>query len=264
MVKLPTVKSKLLKVRADTLRIHPTAQRDILPSRLKKFLAELDLDAIGVLHAVEYAIGGEMALWIVDGQHRWRALIDHGFGEWTVEVKVHVDVKDDAKASALFLKLNDRAVVSPYARYRNELKAGQEDAVGVDNIVGRFDLEVSNYKDDSRLTCPVSLKKVYNVDEGSTLNETLKMIVSAWGSKSAALEGKVIEGLAMVLSRYNGVMEKEVMSKKLSKYPGGASGIVGDARGLQEFRKVAIPRCIAERIIETYNKGRKSGLLEKL
>lgn len=261
---MPAVKSKLLRVRADSLRVHPTAQRDILPARLKKFLAELDLDAIGVLHVVEYAINGEAAMWIVDGQHRWRALIDHGFGEWMVEVKVHVDVKDDAKASALFLKLNDRAVVTPYARYMNELSAGQEEAVGVENVVGRFALKVSNYKDDSRLACPVSLKKVYCIDDGNTLNETLKMIVSAWGTKSSALEGKIIEGLAMVLSRYNGVMEKEAMSRKLAKYPGGAFGIVGDARGLQEFRKTAMPRCIAERIIETYNKGRRVGQLEKL
>ena len=68
-------RSKIVRVEAQTLRLHPSAQRDIVPSKLKKLIAELDLDAIGVLHAVEYEINGENATWVIDGQHRWRARI---------------------------------------------------------------------------------------------------------------------------------------------------------------------------------------------
>ena len=62
--------TKLLKIRADQLQPHPLAQRDTVPSRLKKLVQNLDLDAIGVLHAVEYAINGEKGTWIIDGQRR--------------------------------------------------------------------------------------------------------------------------------------------------------------------------------------------------
>src|SRR5690606_15270957 len=105
-------KTKLVKVRADTLAVHPYAQRDLVPSKLKKLMTDLDLDAIGVLHAVEYPIRGQAKLWVIDGQHRLHALLEHGFGEWEVEVKIHVDVDNDARASQLFLKLNDRSPVS--------------------------------------------------------------------------------------------------------------------------------------------------------
>lgn len=37
---------------AKCLRIHPRAQRAILPSKLKKMVASLDLNAIGVIHVV--------------------------------------------------------------------------------------------------------------------------------------------------------------------------------------------------------------------
>ena len=52
-------KSKMIKVRADSLSIHPYAQRDLVVRKLKQLSAELDLDAIGVLHAVEYPIRGK-------------------------------------------------------------------------------------------------------------------------------------------------------------------------------------------------------------
>lgn len=257
-------KTSVVKVRADSLAIHPYAQRAIIPATLKKRLAELDLDAIGVLHAVKYPINGEEKLWIIDGQHRVRALIDHGFGDWLVEVKVHDDIKDDAGACAMFLKLNNRATVAPFDTYENELKAGDSSAVGVKKICGRYGIEVSRGAGDARATCVSALKKLYKMDGGKTLDISLGTIVTAWGTKASALEGKLIEGMGLVFGRYNGTIDQAVLTKKLAKYAGGASGLVGDARGLMDFRRATLARCIAERVIETYNVGRRAGQLDPL
>ena len=136
----PLSRSKFMRVEARSLRVHPLAQRRLVPSKLKKLMADLDLDAIGVLHCVEYEIDGVLAIWIIDGQHRWRALMDHGFGEWLVEVKIHTEVTDNARASELFLKLNDRAVVSPFDRFQNEVGAHMPAAVGATRILQARDL----------------------------------------------------------------------------------------------------------------------------
>jgi hypothetical protein len=125
----------MVKMRADALAPHPFAQRELVPARLRKLMAELDLDAIGVLHAVEYPIKGKSGIWIVDGQHRWRALMDNGFGEWVVDVKIHLDVNDDARASKIFVRLNDRSPVNPFCKFKNRLRAGEEDAIGINDIM---------------------------------------------------------------------------------------------------------------------------------
>lgn len=251
-------------MRADTLAIHPHAQRDVVPSKLKKLIANFDLDAIGVLHAVEYAINGVTKTWIIDGQHRWKALMEHGFGEWQVEVKIHTEATDDIRAAQLFLKLNDRAAVMPYDKFVNEAKANEPDALGVLSITRRHGLEIAKANADGKLTCVTALKKVYKVDQGKSLNYTLGLIKEAWGTKSTALEGKLIEGIGLVVGRYSNSIEREVLLKKLSKYPGGASGLVGDARGMTEYRRTTLVKCIAERVIETYNMGRRSGKLDPL
>ncbi len=262
MVKSP--KSKLVKVAAQDLRIHPLAQRQLVPSKLKKIKDSLDLDAIGVLHAVEYPIDGVTAKWIIDGQHRWKALIDHGLGEWEVEVKLHVDATDHARASELFLRLNDRSPVSPFATFSNELTANHPDAVGVQRIAADFLLKISAAGDDGKLCCVSSAKKLYQIDGGVTFRKSLRTLVAAYGRTAAAVEGKLIEGVGLVYKTYNGSIDEGALVKKLAKHPGGASGLIGDGKGVREFKKASLSRCIAEVIVSVYNSGRRAGKLDPL
>ena len=264
-MKIPkTPKTQIRKIEARALRVHPLAQRKMLPSKLKKIMETLDLDAIGVLHAVEYAINGVMAIWVIDGQHRLGALMGHGLGEWLVEVKIHMEANDDARASELFLKLNDRASIAPYDKFQNELIAEHPDAVGVARIVKERHLRIGSTGNDGYICCVSALKALYGADSGRTLRLTLDTLLEAFGHTASAVEGRLIEGLGLIYSTYNGSVEQPILVKKLSKYPGGASGLLGDSRGLRQFRKATLGRCIAERIVDLYNAGRKAGKLDAL
>jgi hypothetical protein len=254
--------TRLLKVRADSLQPHPLAQREIVPSRLKKLVESLDLDAIGVLHVVEYPIQGKSAKWIIDGQHRWRALMDHGMGEWEVEVKLHADVTDHARASALFLRLNDRSPVRPFDKFQNSLRAKEEDAIAINDIVLKNKLRIASTGGQGTVVGIGALYKTYRFDGGPALDKSLGTITQAWGLRS--FDSKLVEGIGLVFARYNGTVDQPAFITKLSKYPGGSTGLIGDARGIMEYRKVSLPQCIAERAIETYNKGRSTGKLDPL
>lgn len=255
-------RSKMLRVRADKLQPHPLAQREISPTRIKKLIEAFDLDAVGTLHVVEYPIRGSKALWIVDGQHRWRALMDSGFGEWEVEIKIHLDVADDVRASALFLKLNDRLAVRPFDKFRNRLQAKEDEAVAVNDIVLKHGLRISAQSADGAIVGISALIKTYRFDEGESLDKTLGSTTSAWGKRP--YDAKVIEGVGMIFARYNGQVDQPALVKKLAKYPGGAAGLIGDARGLMEFQKAPLARCIADRVVATYNQARRVGRLDPL
>lgn len=246
---------------AKDLRIHPKAQRAIVPSSLRKIVDDLDLDAIGTLHGVEYTINGKNAVWIVDGQHRLQSLLHHGLGEWETTVQVHHSVKDDAAASALFLRLNRRAPVSSFDTYQNELRAGHPVAVGVHEIVSAHGLKVDSYVHDGAVTCVGALKKLYAKDDGVSLNRTLSVVLDAWGPVASSVEGKLMEGLGAVIAKYAGEIDQAALVKKLAKYPGGASGVQGNAKGLRNVRGASLANCVAEIIIGAYNKGRRSGQL---
>jgi hypothetical protein len=255
----PTPKSKIVRLEARALCIHPHAQRELVPSKLRKMLAEFDLDAVGVFHAVQYAINGKTAIWIVDGQHRWQTLMNLELGEWLVDVMIHIDSGTDARASALFLKLNSRAPVSPFAKFANEVRADVPVAVGVSQLVHAHQLKVAYSAGNGNVCCVDALKRIFAFDAGRALSLTLETAVTAWGRTEAAVDGKILQGLGIVHSKYNGSINLPSLVKKLAKYPGGASGLIGDARGVRAFRPtVTLPRCIAERVIELYNSGRSS------
>lgn len=264
LAKMGVPSTKVTKMRADQLQPHPLAQRDLVPARLKKLKDNLDLDAIGVLHVVQYQTNGKNGYWIIDGQHRWRALMDHGMGEWEVEIKVHLDVKDDSRASALFLKLNDRSPVGPYDKFLNELKAKDEDAIGMNDIALKHGTRISRQSADGCIAGITHMRKAYRIDGGKSLDKAIGTIIASWGKRASGLEGKTIEGVSLVYARFNGVIDQPCLTKKLAKYPGGPSGLVGDARGLTEFHKGSLIHCIAMRVIDTYNLGRRDGKLDPL
>ena len=117
---------------------------------------------------------------------------------------------------------------------------------------------------DGTITCVNSLKTVYREHGASVLDAILQITLSAWGTASSALEGRLILALALILSRYDGSIDVPVLIKKLSKFSGGPSALIGAGLGLRSIRKANLPRCIAEVVIEAYNSGRRAHKLDPL
>ena len=252
-------RNRIIYLPATDLQIHPLAQRESSPSKLRNIMENFDLDAVGTLHAVYYEIDGELAHWVVDGQHRANALKLLGLGDWKVNVEVHPCDNDEC-ASRLFLKLNNRAPVPAYFKFVNELQAGEEVALGVVRVLDKHGLEVARQIGDGKVVAVTANKSIYaNLGE-NILDDTYTLIIEAWGRIPDALEGKLVEGVASVLNTYNGEIDYGVLRKKLAKYPGGASGILGDAKGLRRIRGGSLASNIAETLVETYNRGRRKRL----
>jgi hypothetical protein len=251
--------NKIINVAVSELRIHPVAQRRVVKSHLRRIAATLDLDAIGTIHVVHYAIKGVLAYWVIDGQHRVEALRHHGFGEWKVKAEIH-QCDDDATASALFLKLNRRAAVGAFDLFANEVSSGDEAAVNVVEICAAQGLTVDRQARDGNIACVNALRSLWNIDQGETLGETLRVLVTAAGPKKDAVEGKLVAGLGRFLATFNGEVDREILATKIAKYPGGPAALLGNAKGLQKLRgNQSLASCVTEILVDVYNSGRRSG-----
>lgn len=252
-------RTEMREIEARYLRPHPTAQRGLPARRLKQIKEELDLDVIGVLHAVEYPIDGVPGLWIVDGQTRLTALMESDLGSWKVEVMVHLDALTDARASQLFLFLNNRTNINPYDRYANELQAGSVPAVHMTQIVQSHGLKVSDAHRDGHIAAPVALRSAYALDRGVSLDDALGMIVAAWGDRNEAMDGKLIEGISHFIHRYGRQrIDIQALTQKLSKYKGGPSGLLGDAKGQRRYGASTLVAAITNQVVAVYNLGRRT------
>lgn len=255
---------RMERMRADALAVHPLAQREVNRTYLKRLMDSFDLDAVGTIHAVKYPRDGKTGTWIVDGQHRVLALIQLGFGEWVVDVMVHVDVKSDQRAAELFLRLNKRLTVSPFDKFQNEVLAKDDVALGISDVIRKHRLVLGKQSKDGYVACPTALKKSYKLDDGKALDRAIGWLCAAYGPRASALDGKLIEGSALVASVNNGNIEDSTMASKLAKYPGGAPALLGDAKGRLQFHRGSLARSVASLIIDTYNSGRRAGRLEQM
>ena len=250
--------NKQLLIPANNLKPHPSAQRKLVPVHVNRIYDNLDLDAIGVIHVVVV----DEQPWIVDGQHRWHALMKHGFGDWKIRCEIHHEVTTHAEASKLFLTLNNQAVVSSFDKFQNAVTAKDPIAIGVTEIARGHGFQVTRQAGEGHITAVTALRRIYELDDGKTLDVVLDTIVGAHGHDRHSVEGKYLEGLAYVIHRHSD-LDRSALTLKIAKYPGGASGILGDAMGLHRIRSgTSVVRCVSETIVEAYNRGRRGTKIE--
>jgi hypothetical protein len=262
--KLSSHKSKMMRLKASTLKLAAEYQRGLKASRVKKLANELDLDGLGVVTVAKRKNGDYV---VIDGQHRVAALEFHGFGDWVLDCKVYegLTIKDEAH---MFRLLNKFDKPSPFDDFHAGRVQGDKECLAIDEIVQEAGLQVSGSKRDGVLTCVRTLQKVYRMNgaaEGpEVLAETLEIVKAAWGSERSAMDGNVIEAVAIFLAAYGEEANTSSLVKKMAKLPGGPAGFVGRAKSMRDLKKGTIPRLGAEMLVALYNKGRRTGALAEL
>lgn len=243
------------------LSIDPETQRDVIRARVKHLANPFNPALVGIF-TVSVRDGVDGGNFVVDGQHRTLAARDAGYNDLRVpcDLKYGLSRADEA---ILFLGQNDSRPVSAIDKFRVGLLGGDPDCVGVQAVLNEFGLRVVLGHVDGGIACVDRLLAIYRRDP-DLLRETLGIAINAWGTRSATTEQLVVSGLSTVLGRYNGELERPRLVNKLSKYRGGPAGLIGDARALSDIRPINKTRALAEIVVDTYNKGARSGSLPPL
>lgn len=257
-------KPQIREIAADRLRIDPKVQRAIIPARVKAIAAKLDLDGLGIITVSERQ-GGELV--VLDGQHRIAALLHHGMGEWEVTCHIYRGL-DLAQEAAMFRRHNDQRAITPYDDFEKGITEGDELCVSVNEVVENNGFKVMASGRDGGITCVKKLISLYTssngVADGVTLDATLSLAAEAWGHRYPAVEKNILGGLAIVVRTYGEEIDRVNLIERLSKIPGGPSGLLGKARMLKEIRSASIERLVASVVVEVYNRNKRSGKLAAL
>lgn len=261
-------KSRMEEIPASRLAIDRRVQRELIPARVRKLVKSFDLDAIGVVTVSERAKGERFVYVVIDGQHRVIALREHGLNDWPLKCHVYtgLSLQDEAW---IFRKLNDHRLLSKWEDFDKGLREGDAECKGIERIVDDAGLGLYKVSQDQKVACIATLQKIYRNsmfgrNGADVLREALDISVESWGGISSGLEGSVLEGLSLVAGKYNGEVDRKALVQKLSKYPGGPSALLGNARGLRNIKSLPVPRLVASLVVSLYNKGRRSGQVAEL
>lgn len=251
-----TAETTVERIAAKDLKVDSRVQRAIVPSRVRKIVSALDLDAIGILTVSRRNTGEDF---VIDGQHRLAALAKEGLIEWECECHVYHGLTL-AREAALFRTLNNSSKPTPFDDFTKGVIAGDVECIVINAEVEAAGLAVSDQPGPGNIRAVGSLRSIYRVGGGKVLADTLATVVAAWGKRPEVFDGHVLLGVGTVINRYADEADLAVLARKLAKRPGGAPALIGDARGMRRFKQSSVARCIAELVVDTYNNRRQQQL----
>lgn len=253
-----SLKSSIEWLSLRSLVPHPVIQRDLIRPRVKHLREHFNPDALGIFVVWVY----DGFAYIIDGQHRWHAATELGYGDMKVRCDVYRAATLEEMAEK-FLTNNDSRFVSAIAKFNIGLVAEKPECIAIRDILAKYDLRVGMAMTDGVVRCIDKLFALYNQDP-DLLDDVLAVATNAWGTRSAAVENVILVGLGKVLGHYNGQMDRSAFVQRLAKYKGGPAGLVGNARALSSMKPIGVSRAAAEIMVDSYNAKRRAGALPPL
>ncbi len=233
------------------MRVSPVAQRDLNQEWVNKIIAEFDLEELG-----EPTVNLRDGAWyVIDGQHRVEALKGMGWGDQQMQCQAYEGLSE-AEEAEKFLKLNNKLTVNALAKFRTGVTAGREEENEISAIVAAEGLSIGNANSPGTLRAIGTLRRVYHRDP-ETLRRTLRILHESWGD--TGLEAPLIDGVGLVVHRYNGMLDDARAIAALSRAPGGTSGLLSRAEQLRRQTANSRSQCVAAAVVDVLNRrpGRK-------
>lgn len=226
------------------------SQREFRPAWANEIARDFKIEKFGI--PIVNQVGDWF--WILDGAHRIGAF-KQWLGDWKnqkAECLIYQDLSEKEEAD-LFLGLNAVKAVSALEKHIASVTAGHEEATNIDAIVRLKGLKISQYHGEGAVACVSTLGKVYRRG-ADCLARGLEIAHESYGN--AGLEADVIDGIGLLISRYNGRLDDKKAIRQLSATRGGVNGLRTRAGKLREQTGVQRAQCIAAAAVEIINRGK--------
>lgn len=250
-------KREVGQVPLNLLFVDLAVQRPLEKVKADKIAAGLNLDAIGLICVSRRDSGGYS---IVDGQHRVEALRTVGFGDAAVDCEIFhgLTLADEA---AMFRLRNNRSAVQKVDLFRVRVIEGDETAVAIHHMLAGYGWTVQLGSKDGYFAAIDAIERIWRQDPDGhppSADRTVDTITAAWGIDPSGVDGNIVAGLGAFYLRYRFEVEASDVIDRLAKFPGGARGLVGKARGLRDLLRCRVSSAVAEIVVEEYNRRRKT------
>lgn len=237
------------------LNVDVSYQRDISNHKVSKISRIFDPDAFGYLIVGMRTDG---TFWVIDGQHRWKAMQEIGWTDQNVPCFVLIGTTPEIEARLYDLYNGNRGMPRIAERFKARLRHGDPEAVVIREIVH----EVGYHLFFSRGSLPRghigavnSLIRVHQQGKPGDLFKVLTLCRELWGDDPAGVSGDLIMGMYAFTSRYRDQFE---MAKLIDKLKGTSpTGLVNRGRQVSEVVGGAVYVGIARAILKAYNDGKK-------
>ena len=245
------------------IRVDHTYQRGITPRWVQELVANWNETSAGIICV---SLRKDGFYYVIDGQHRYAAAKELDIDLLPAEIWHRLVVPEEAR---MFVERNNTRGIRKIDKFLAAIKSGSPDQCEILKIAHAAGWEINdNQKQDGAIRAVAALERVYGASSDQTktrrpddLRSTLETVRRAWGLDKDGVSGYLLDGLGRFFIRYGDQIDGDILIRKLSKYAGGPLALVGRSRELQSFVRSTVPNCVAELIVETYNRGLRTNKL---
>ncbi len=195
--------------------------------------------------------------YVVDGQHRIRALQQAGHNEKQILCEVQEGLTEKEEA-ALFLKLNNgRKAVAAYDKWKAELVARDPSALEIQKIVSAAGLRVTKAPGKNNICAVNALRSVHHSKKNLP---SVLSVLSNWAEEDTSLyEGQLIKAMAEFLALYPNADRKLLVKKLQPLSPESVLSRIN--RQTSKADRIPFRDAAAIIIREIYNRGCRDKLM---
>lgn len=251
----------LREIPLNKIRAHPKIQRGFRSAHAKGILNNFDPDYLGELYVVPDPRKPGYFL-VFDGQHRhWAALqYFNGDGRQQVPCRVYRDMTS-VDLARVARGVNNTRRWSALDEFRLDVFGEEKTAVSITAILKKYGLRVDGNMSEGAVRAVDACTKIAEKDP-ARLDEVISVLHAAWGPHPDAYHQCLLKGVSLVLSYYNGSLDRKALAAKMAK-AGGPGQFQGNIKSLAAIRKTNVSRAAAMLLVDEYNKGRSTGRLSE-
>lgn len=249
------VKKKIIERKVGDLHVDPNVQRSVSRARVNQMAGSFDPDALGVL-TTSRRTGG--LIYVVDGQHRLRAAEAANY-DGALRTLEYAGLTL-AQEAALFRKLNSAQKPTRSDLFLVALVEGRASALYIAKAMDEHGWKLGASASDGYLSAIGALESLYAVSP-EAVDGVLEVVTRAWGHRTSATQGCLLEGIGRVLAHHRGVINVGNLIERLAKFPGGPESLIGYARGRAFSRGGKLNVQVSRVVVEVYNERRKGTAL---
>ncbi|MFG2336977.1 DUF6551 family protein [Streptomyces yangpuensis] len=193
------------------LNIDPQAQRTLNERRAQQIANNVVREAIGSIIVSQRDDGD---LYIVDGQHRWRACALAGIP--TIRADIHHGLNQAQEAVLFLIKNRESHKPRPIDEYHVGLTGGVPLFVDTDRILRKHDLTLGSTSTNG-VGAVSGVLQITDRHGSVIFDRTLTVAEDAWGRAPETWDGMLLGGIGQFLGRWGDLVDDSDLAKKINR-----------------------------------------------
>lgn len=249
--------SSLVKV--SDMFVDYTYQRVALEKKVNKIAKNFDPDVLGVIIC---SMRDDGSLAIIDGSHRYKALVQKGMNDYSVNALIYFDLTIQEEAKIFTMLNQEHTKPNTTEIFKAGIVSGDEETIAINKIINSLDLHIGVGPGDNKIRAISTVKRIYRNADGDVLYKSLKSIKEAYGSNSSNMRDVLISAVAIVFNRYGDSVDVDRMIDTLQKF-GKPNTLIANAQAMMSGKSnqvttTGLPYLIVNKYNQRLTKNRLS------